>query len=165
MGAHRRFKFSSIGDLRAELEKMELYLPLADDTAILQQPLRIGKNIIPNRMVVHPMEGCDGDPDGKPAELTRRRYIRFAEGGAGLVWFEATAIVAEGRANPRQLLINKDTLKDLGALLQEALNAAVNKNERCRPQTLYRCSANPLRKVQQAHRKAPADYCSHQSLS
>jgi 2,4-dienoyl-CoA reductase-like NADH-dependent reductase (Old Yellow Enzyme family) len=128
METHRRFKFSSIGDVRTELEKMKIYLPLASDSGILQQPLRLGKNIIPNRMVVHPMEGCDGGPDGRPAELTRRRYIRFAEGGAGLVWFEATAIVAEGRANPRQLLITKDTLKDLRALLQEALNAAVNKN-------------------------------------
>ena len=113
MKTHRRFKFSSIDDVRTELEKMKIYLPLASDSGILQQPLRLGKNIIPNRMVVHPMEGCDGGPDGRPAELTRRRYIRFAEGGAGLVWFEATAIVAEGRANPRQLLINKDTLKDL----------------------------------------------------
>ena len=128
MEPHRRFKFSSIDDVRTELEKMEIYLPLTDDTGILQQPLRIGKNIIPNRMVVHPMEGCDGDPDGRPGELTRRRYIRFAEGGAGLVWFEATAIAAEGRANPRQLLITKDTVKDLRELLQEALNAAVNKN-------------------------------------
>ena len=164
MEAHKRFKYSSIGDVRTELEKMKIYLPLADDTAILQQPLRIGKTIIPNRMVVHPMEGCDGNPDGRPADLTRRRYIRFAEGGAGLVWFEATAIVAEGRANPRQLLITKDTVKDLRALLQEALNAAVDK-KRFGPQTLYRCSANPVRKVQQADRKAPADCCRHQSLS
>jgi 2,4-dienoyl-CoA reductase-like NADH-dependent reductase (Old Yellow Enzyme family) len=128
MEPHKRFKFSSIGDVRTELEKMKIFLPLAEDTAILQQPLRIGKNIIPNRMVVHPMEGCDGNPDGRPAELTRRRYIRFAEGGAGLLWFEATAIAAEGRANPRQLLITKDTVKDLKALLQEALDAAVNKH-------------------------------------
>lgn len=128
MEPHRRFKFASIDDMRAELEKMEIYIPLLDDPGILQQPLRIGKNIIPNRMVVHPMEGCDGDAQGRPAELTRRRYVRFAEGGAGLVWFEATAIVAEGRANPRQLLITKDTLKDLRTLLQEALNAAANKN-------------------------------------
>ena len=128
MEAHRRFKFSSITDLRADLEKMEIDLPLADNTAILQQPLQIGKKIIPNRLVVHPMEGCDGETDGRPADLTRRRYIRFAEGGAGLVWFEATAIVAEGRANPRQLLITQNTVKDLRKLLQDALNAAVNKN-------------------------------------
>ena len=128
MEAHRKFKFESLDDLRKELKKMEIDLPLSDDTGILNQPLHIGKNIIPNRMVVQPMEGCDGDKDGKPAELTRRRYIRFAEGGAGLIWFEATAIVAEGRANPRQLLINKDTLRDLTSLLQDALKAAVNKN-------------------------------------
>ena len=128
MEAHKRFKFSSIGDVRTALEKMEIYLPLSDDSDILQQPLGFGKNIVPNRMVVHPMEGCDGDTYGRPAELTRRRYIRFAEGGAGLIWFEATAVVAEGRANPRQLLITKDTVKDLRALLQEALNAAANKN-------------------------------------
>ena len=128
MKPYKRFKFSSIDDLRADLDEMDLDLPLADDTAILQQPLQIGKHIIPNRLAVHPMEGCDGDHDGRPKELTRRRYIRFAEGGAGLLWFEATAIVAEGRANPRQLLINPDTVKDLKALLQEALTAAVNKN-------------------------------------
>jgi hypothetical protein len=39
MIAHKRFKFSTIGDVRTELEKMKIYLPLADDTAILQQPL------------------------------------------------------------------------------------------------------------------------------
>jgi hypothetical protein len=39
MVAHKRFKFSTIGDVRTELEKMKIYLPLADDTAILQQPL------------------------------------------------------------------------------------------------------------------------------
>jgi len=128
MEPHKRFKFSSIDDVRAELERMGIYFPLSDDPGILQQSLQIGKNPIPNRLVVHPMEGCDGNPDGTPAELTRRRYIRFAEGGAGLVWFEATAIVAEGRANPRQLLITKDTLKDLRALLKESINAAVNKN-------------------------------------
>ena len=128
MEAHRKFKFESLDDLRKELKKMEIDLPLSDDTGILNQPLHIGKNIIPNRMVVQPMEGCDGDKDGKPAELTRRRYIRFAEGGAGLIWFEATAIVAEGRANPRQLLITKDNLKDLTALHQDSLKAAVNKN-------------------------------------
>ena len=48
MEAHRRFKFSSIGDLRTELEKVGIYLPLSDDTGILQQPLRVGKKIIPN---------------------------------------------------------------------------------------------------------------------
>lgn len=128
MQAHKRFKFSSLIDLQAELNQMGIDLPLLEDTRVLKQPLRIGKNIIPNRLVIHPMEGCDGDPKGRPGELTRRRYQRFAEGGAGLLWFEATAIVEAGKANPRQLLINPDTKKDLAALRRQALNAAVQKN-------------------------------------
>ena len=55
----------------------------------------------------------DGDPpdgrlrrrtlDGRPGELTWRRYERFARGGAKLIWFEATAVREDGRANTRQL--------------------------------------------------------------
>ena len=55
------------------------------------------------------MEGCDGEPDGSPGELTFRRYHRFGAGGAKLIWGEAAAVVPEGRANPRQLVINAST--------------------------------------------------------
>lgn len=73
---------------------------------------------IRNRVVLHPMEGCDGEPDGSIGELTRRRYLRFAESGAGIIWFEATAVSTECRANPRQLHINeknKDSFRSLVA--------------------------------------------------
>ena len=53
------------------------------------------------------MEGCDGTLDGRPDELTFRRWRRFGAGGAKLIWGEATAVVPEGRANPRQLLITE----------------------------------------------------------
>ena len=79
---------------------------------------------MPNRLAINPMEGCDGTPEGKPSDLTRRRYRRFGEGGAGLVWYEATAVVNEGRANPRQLQINKETSADVAATLKELLEAA-----------------------------------------
>jgi 2,4-dienoyl-CoA reductase-like NADH-dependent reductase (Old Yellow Enzyme family) len=124
MHPHKRFKFSSIDDLRIALDEMGIFLPLADDTAILKEPLQISTKQIPNRMVNHPMEGADGDKQGRPQELTRRRYIRFAEGGAGLIWFEATAVVEEGKANPRQLLLSKETAKDFQALLQDTLKAS-----------------------------------------
>ena len=55
------------------------------------------------------MEGCDGTLDGQPGELTLRRYRRFGAGGAKLIWGEAAAVVEEGRANPRQLLVNEST--------------------------------------------------------
>ena len=70
-------------------------------------------------MAVHPMEGCDGNLDGTPGELTFRRWRRFAEGGAGLLWGEATAVAMEARANPRQLLISGSTESELRRLLDE----------------------------------------------
>lgn len=64
------------------------------------------------------MEGCDGELDGHPGELTRRRYERFARGGAKLIWFEATAVCREGRANTRQLWLHKNTVDDFARLLE-----------------------------------------------
>ncbi len=71
---------------------------------------------MPNRFAILPMEGWDGTPDGRPTELVERRWRRFAAGGAGLVWAEATAVCHEGRANPHQLLINHATLGQLAGL-------------------------------------------------
>lgn len=84
----------------------------------LNEKITVYGREVPNRVVFHPMEGCDGNPDGSPSELTRRRYLRFAESGAGIIWFEATATSSECRANPRQLFINdnnKDSFKELVA--------------------------------------------------
>lgn len=55
------------------------------------------------------MEGCDGTAEGAPTSLTLRRYQRFGAGGAGLIWFEATSVVAGGRANARQLCLTPAT--------------------------------------------------------
>ena len=108
MTAHRRFDYSSTEDLLADLESFKLDMPLASQTALLAAPLAIGRGSAPNRLVVQPMEGCDGTADGSPDELTMRRYQRFASGGAGLLWVEATAVAAAGRANPRQLWLHQD---------------------------------------------------------
>lgn len=62
------------------------------------------------------MEGCDGTGDGKPDELTLRRYDRFARSGAALIWEEATAVCEEGRANPRQLWIKKENVAAFQAM-------------------------------------------------
>ena len=65
---------------------------------------------IGNRIAVHPMEGWDGTADGKPGELTIRRWRRFGQSGAKLIWGgEAVAVCHEGRANPNQLAIAPHT--------------------------------------------------------
>jgi len=83
----------------------------------LAQPVRVGDFTVGNSIAIHPMEGCDGTLDGKPDELTWRRYKRFAQGGAKLVWFEATAVRQDGRANTRQLWITRDNLSEYARLL------------------------------------------------
>ncbi|MFN3323961.1 MAG: NADH:flavin oxidoreductase [Bryobacteraceae bacterium] len=88
---------------------------------VLAQKVRVGRMEAGNSLAIHPMEGCDADLDGRPGELTFRRYERFGRGGAKLIWFEATAVRAEGRANTRQLWINRDTAGDLARLLETTL--------------------------------------------
>lgn len=74
---------------------------------------------VENRVVIQPMEGCDGTPEGGISELTRRRYMRFSESGAGIIWFEATAVSDECRANPRQLYLNEKTLPEFRKLVSD----------------------------------------------
>ncbi len=96
--------------LFALCEKTGTQLPYTDDTSVLSQPLNVGNKTAANRICYQAMEGCDGTADGAPGELTMRRYERFAKGGAGIIWFEATAVCEEARANPRQLWITKDNV-------------------------------------------------------
>ena len=60
-------------------------LPFTQDVAVLAAPLAVGSKTIPNRLACQAMEGCDGTADGSPDVLTKRRYERFAKGGAGLI--------------------------------------------------------------------------------
>jgi 2,4-dienoyl-CoA reductase-like NADH-dependent reductase (Old Yellow Enzyme family) len=112
------FKFHSVADLEAEVQRLGLDLRLSADLTPLFQPAPIGPYVAGNRMCVQPMEGCDGTRDGRPDVLTYRRYQRFGSGGAKLIWAEAAAVVEEGRANPRQLLIAEHTAADLAAMLR-----------------------------------------------
>ena len=105
--------------MSADIARRGVDVALTDDMAPLRRSIRVGSLALSNRLIVHPMEGCDGNSDGTPGDLTFRRWRRFAEGGAALVWGEATAVVPEGRANPRQLLISTHTAPQLKRLLDE----------------------------------------------
>jgi len=63
------------------------------------------------------MEGWDGLADGSPSENTVRRWRRFGQSGAKLIWGgEAVAVSHEGRANPNQLTAAAHTEKPLAQL-------------------------------------------------
>src|SRR5947209_3470619 len=117
------FKFRTLADLEAANANLGLDLRFTDDHAPLFLPATIGKLRVGNRLCIQPMEGCDGTLDGRPDELTLRRYRRFGGGGAKLIWGEAAAVVEEGRANPRQLWLDEHTAPGLEGILQECRQA------------------------------------------
>jgi 2,4-dienoyl-CoA reductase-like NADH-dependent reductase (Old Yellow Enzyme family) len=119
----RYFKFRTVEELDAECRQLGLDLRFSDDLSPLFRPVAVGPLRAGNSLCIQPMEGCDGTLDGRPDELTFRRYERFGAGGAKLIWGEATAVLEEGRANPRQLLINEQTAPDLEKMLRQCRQA------------------------------------------
>lgn len=113
---------------KTENNETGAYLPFSESTEILGDKTSINGKTAENRLVCQAMEGCDGTEDGRPGELTKRRYRRFAEGGAGIIWFEATAVLPEGRANPHQLYINENTLDAFKAQVEEIKETALKQN-------------------------------------
>ncbi len=123
MSCFEPFNFGSLQDLQAKIRQLDVPIRLSEDLSVLHRPVRIGRRETPNALAILPMEGCDGEPDGSPSDLVRRRYRRFAAGGAGLVWYEACAVVPEGRANPLQLHLHAGNAGQFRDLLEQS-NAA-----------------------------------------
>ena len=111
---------------RSHLRELRISIPcdselVAGDSSPLAQPRNAHGVHIGNRFAVQPMEGWDGTAEGRPTELTYRRWRRFGASGAKFIWGgEAVAVRHDGRANPNQLVINKHSSADL-ATLREAL--------------------------------------------
>jgi len=116
------FHYHSLDDLQQEAERLGVAVPMEGDRnrvqAVLGRTVMVGRRRVGNSLAIHPMEGCDGTLDGSPGELTWRRYQRFGAGGAKLLWFEATAVVEEGRANPRQLWLHDGNVDEFARLLE-----------------------------------------------
>lgn len=119
---------NSIEDLRRLNAQLGLSVDAVEDVSILAQPVGFGPLTIPNSLAIHPMEGCDGDAQGRPDALTVRRYDRFAAGGAGLIWAEAIAVVEEARANPRQLWLHEGSKDAFQALVSRTRDIAAQAN-------------------------------------
>jgi NADPH2 dehydrogenase len=91
----------------------------AGDDAPLAQSLELWPGVVAsNRFCILPMEGWDGTTDGAPTELVERRWLRFGESGAALVWAEATAVRPDARANPNQLVLNAATAAGIASLCE-----------------------------------------------
>ncbi len=110
------------GEVGADLPVDEELVRGAESPLARDYPYR-GRTLY-NRFAVLPMEGWDGETDGMPSDLTRRRWRRFGESGAQLIWGgEAVAVRHDGRANARQLVITESTLGGIAGLRQDLLEA------------------------------------------
>jgi NADPH2 dehydrogenase len=124
-------------DFQAHLATLGVTLPLEAGPLVgadpLGEPCNVGGVRLGNRFCIQPMEGWDGTASGAPTDLTRRRWIRFGQSGAKLIWGgEAVAVSPEGRANPNQLMIDDDNAGALGSLrtaLVEAHDAAFGRTD------------------------------------
>jgi 2,4-dienoyl-CoA reductase-like NADH-dependent reductase (Old Yellow Enzyme family) len=125
--------FRTSAALAAHLTRLGWDLPFdADVLAAPESPLAApfdlpwqkGSRRVANRFAVQPMEGWDGQSDGAPSELTRRRWMHFALSGAKLLWgCEAVAVLPEARGNPFELLLNEGTAPRLAALRRQMVRA------------------------------------------
>ena len=101
--------FQSVAEFRARLDELGIELPLDDDVQTapaspLAQPINVNGFTAGNRWAIHPMEGWDGTDDGQPSDEMERRWARFGQSGAKIIWGgEAVAVRRDGRANPNQL--------------------------------------------------------------
>jgi len=122
----------TVEDFRAHVRSLGIDLPCDDAIATggnspIAQPIdsiEINGKRVGNRIAVQPMEGWDGTTTGGISDNMRRRWQRFGESGAKLIFGgEAMAVRADGRANPNQLIAveeNKAGIAELVTILKKA---------------------------------------------
>lgn len=76
--------------------------------ALLTSPVTLRGLELRNRIVISPMCQYSATPDGYPTDWHMVQYGRFAVGGAGLVFVEATCVTAQGRGTPGDLGLWED---------------------------------------------------------
>jgi NADPH2 dehydrogenase len=122
----------SVDEFRRHVAALGIELPCDDAIATgadspLAQPVNdvtINGKRLGNRIAIQPMEGWDGTTTGGVTDEMRRRWRRFGESGAKLIFGgEAMAVRADGRANPNQLILveeNQAGIAELVGLLKQA---------------------------------------------
>jgi 2,4-dienoyl-CoA reductase-like NADH-dependent reductase (Old Yellow Enzyme family) len=122
----------TVADFRNHIASLGINLP-CDDQILRGAESPLGRPVdavvvnrkrIGNRIAIQPMEGWDGTTTGGVTEDMVRRWRRFGESGAKLIFGgEAMAVRTDGRANPNQLIINDENKSGI-ATLRETLLAA-----------------------------------------
>jgi 2,4-dienoyl-CoA reductase-like NADH-dependent reductase (Old Yellow Enzyme family) len=122
----------TVDDFRKHVASLGIELPCEDQIVTgsdspLVQPVgeaTINGKKIGNRWAIQPMEGWDGTTTGGVTDEVRRRWQRFGESGASLIYGgEAMAVRPDGRANPNQLIIVEQNKKELAEIREILVRA------------------------------------------
>ncbi len=122
----------TVADFRAHVASLGLDLPCEDaivagETSPLAQAIggvTINGKRVGNRWAIHPMEGWDGTTTGGVTEEMLRRWQRFGESGAKLIYGgEAMAVRPDGRANPNQIIITEENKAGVASLRETLVKA------------------------------------------
>ncbi|MCL1859416.1 MAG: flavin oxidoreductase/NADH oxidase [Oscillospiraceae bacterium] len=120
-----KYDFKSVDDIKSKATELNVNIGFSDNYEVFSRKIEVEPGFtLKNSLAVHPMEGFDGKADGSPDELTIRRYKRFAESGAGLLWIEAVAVQPDARTSARQLMITDKNLDEYKKLVETIKNIA-----------------------------------------
>ena len=115
----------TVEEFRNHVASLGLDLPCEDEIATGQasplaqavEGVTINGKRIGNRWAIHPMEGWDGTTTGGVTDEMLRRWQRFGESGAKLIYGgEAMAVRSDGRANPNQIIITEENKAGIASL-------------------------------------------------
>jgi 2,4-dienoyl-CoA reductase-like NADH-dependent reductase (Old Yellow Enzyme family) len=122
----------TVADFRTHAAALGVELPCEDaivsgaDSPLVQPVpgVTINGKRLGNRWAIHPMEGWDGTTTGGATDEVRRRWQRFGQSGAKLIYGgEAMAVRPDGRANPNQLIIVEENKRDLAEIRELLVTA------------------------------------------
>ncbi len=131
----------TVADFRRHIASLGLDLPCEAGIATgadspLAQPISdvvVNGKHVGNRWAIQPMEGWDGTTTGGVTDDMLRRWQRFGQSGAKLIYGgEAMAVRPDGRANPNQLIITEENqagIASLRATLVQAHQARYGKTK------------------------------------
>lgn len=132
MSEYRKIaSFKTADEFRDYLKASSIDIPLDDEVksgpgSVLSSHATISGHEVGNRFCILPMEGWDCELDGNPGPLTVRRWERFGESGAKLMYgTEAAAVCHEGRSNTRQLMIAENTVAGIEKARKAMLSAHI----------------------------------------
>src|SRR5688572_4023911 len=126
----------TVEDFRRHVASLDIDLPCEDQIVTgsespLAQPCTgttINGKTIENRWAIQPMEGWDATTTGGITDEVRRRWQRFGESGASVIYGgEAMAVRPDGRANPNQLIISDENKAGLAELRELLLRAHIER--------------------------------------